>query len=686
MRASIPAWLGLAATALLAPPAFAGEGYWTFDQVPAAKIKAALGVDIDKTWLTRVQAAAVRLSVGCSASMVSAEGLLLTNNHCVSDCAQAVSPKGADYVKDGFLAADRPGELACPGLDAEVLVGVSDATARMQAAGAGLFGGALVKARDSAAAAAESEACGGDARFHCQMVGLFHGGRFQVYKYRRYSDVRLVFAAGDRAGSFGGDPDNFNFPRYAFDVGFLRLYEDGRPAATPQRLVWTPAPPTEGQPVFVAGNPGSTYRELTAAQVQTQATFTIPISATLNSELRGRLIAFGESSPANARDALDDLDGVENGYKIDVHLLLDLDDPAFMAAKRRAEADLRGRILARMGASFGDPWGDLERVQPRIEALYLPYRMLEGGPPDSALFNYARSLVRAAAERKKPSTGRLPGYADSQLAVLEKQVLDPAPIRPQVEQLKLEFWLSKTRELLTADDPGTKLLLGQESPEGLAARLVSGSRLGDAALRKALWDGGEAAIETSDDPMIRFVRATDPAARAARTAYEDQVTGPAGRAAEAIAKGRFALFGDTLYPDGTFTLRLAYGAIAGWSWRGKTLAPFTTFAGLYERATGASPFELDPRWLAAKNALDGATVFNLVATCDIIGGNSGSPLLDAKGEVIGTVFDGNIHSIVGDYAYDAKVNRAVAVTAAAITEALRKVYHADALAAELAGP
>jgi hypothetical protein len=355
-----------------------------------------------------------------------------------------------------------------------------------------------------------------------------------------------------------------------------------------------------------------------------------------------------------------------------------------MAAKRADEAELKAKALSAMGRGFGDPWADLAKAQAPYASLFVAFRQLDGGPLDSSLFDYARGLVRAAAERQKPQAERLPGYTDAELPGVEKRLLDPQPVEPALEQLTLEFWLSKSRELLTADDPDTRLLLGKESPEGLSARLVADTKLGDPAVRRALWDGGLAAIQASNDPMIRLALKLEPEARRLRTAYDEQITGPTTRATEAIAKARFAVLGDSVYPDGTFTLRLSYGAVAGWTWRGKTVAPFTTFAGLYDRATGAAPFDLDPRWIAAQGRLDPATIFNLSTTDDIIGGNSGSPLLDAKGEVIGVAFDGNILSLGGDYGYDGRVNRAVALSAQAIDAALRKVYGADALARELA--
>ena len=672
---------------VLASAAHADEGMWTFDNFPSAKVQAAYGVTVDQAWLDHVRGAAVRLSSGCSASVVTGEGLVLTNNHCVADCAQALSAPGRDYFKDGFQIAGRTEEKTCSGMQAEILTGITDVTDRVHGAGRGQTGQALVRARTAVTSTIEKEACAGDPKFRCQVVDLYHGGQYKLYKYRKYSDVRLVFSPGVPAAFFGGDPDNFNFPRYDLDCAFVRLYEDGKPVLTPGHLKWNAAAPKAGEPVFVAGNPGGTDRQLTAAQLDLQRTLALPVVIAQYSELRGRIIRFGEESAEHKRIAGDLLFGLENSYKVYWGRLQALDNPAFMAAKRKDEADLKAKVKAvsgQLGPGFGDPWADIEKAQAQAQDLYLPNRMIERGPSGSDLFSYARSLVRAAQERTKPSAERMAGYGDSQLPLLEKELLDPRPIYPELEQLTLEFWLSKTREYLTADAPGTKLLLGKDSPEVLSARLAQ-SGLGDPAMRKALWDGGLKAVQASDDPMIQYVLKIDAEARRQRMAYDEAVTGPTTAAAEKIARARFAVYGTSIYPDATFTLRLSYGKIDGWTYRGVTVPPFTTFSGLYERATGQDPFELDARWVAAKDKLTPTTVFDISTTNDIIGGNSGSPLVNAKGEVIGAIFDGNIHSLGGNYGYDPAINRSVAVSTAAISEAVRKVYGDEALAQELAG-
>jgi len=685
MKAGLFAF-ALALEAIVAGGARADEGLWTFDNFPSEKVKAAYGVDISPAWLARVQANAVRLSVGCSASVVSAEGLTLTNDHCATDCVQAFSTEAHNYQKTGFLAPTQAEERRCPQLVGEILTGVSDVTPRMLGAGAGLSGAALVAAREGERSRIEAEACGTDPKLRCEVVNLYEGGQYKLYRYHRYADVRLVFSPGDQAAFFGGDPDNFNFPRYDLDCAFLRLYEDGKPAATPGHLRWSPRPPVAGEVVFAAGNPGGTFRDETVSQLEVQRDLALPLNMTELAELRGRMIRFGEESSQNQRIIDEPLMDVENDYKVEVGRLATLDDAKFMAAKRTSEADLRAKALAKMGPGLGDPWADMAAAQAALPDVYVAYHQLEIGPRGANLFDYARDLVRAAAERQKPSADRLPGYADAQLPAMEKALLDPVPLEPTLEQLILEFWLSKTRERLTTDDPATRLVLGAESPEELATRLATTSKLGDPAVRRALWEGGAKAIAASDDPMIRFMVRIDPEARRIRSAFEERYVGPTTRAEEAIAKARFAVLGDSVYPDGTFTLRLSYGAVAGWTYRGKTTAPFTTFAGLYERATGAPPFDIDPRWIAARGKLDPATIFNLSTTNDIIGGNSGSPMLDAHGDVIGAFFDGNILSIGGDYGFDPAVNRAVVVSAAAIDAALVKVYGADTLARELASP
>ena len=661
----------------------ADEGMWTFDNVPLAKINKAYNLKLDQKWLDHVQASAVRLSVGCSASVVSPDGLVFTNHHCVVECAQDLSSPTEDHVANGYMVATKEEEKACPGMVAEILTGITDVTKEVNAATKGLSGDAFVAAQNGKMSELEKAGCTDDKTTRCQVITFYQGGQYKLYKYKKYSDVRLVFAPEFQAAFFGGDPDNFNFPRYALDVGFLRLYENGQPIKTANYLKWNPNAPKEGEPVFVAGNPGSTQRLMTVSQLETLRDLTLPITQAMRSELRGRMIRFGEESAENKRVAADTLFGLENSYKAFYGELDALRDPAVMATKRSEEVRLKKVAAAMPG--IGDPWADTAKAQTANAELYLPYYFLETAPNSSTLFMKARQLVRAAQERTVPSAQRLPEYADSRLPGLEKDVMAPAPIDKGLEELILEFRLSKAREFLTADAPQTKLLLGKDSPETLAANLVTGTHLDDPKVRQALWDGGLPAIKASTDPMIQYALKIDSAARDVRRGYEAKVTGPTRIAAEKIAKVRFKAYGTSTYPDATFSLRLSYGKVAGWTYRGTTVPAFTYMSGLYDRATGQQPFLLAKHFADAQGKFDGNTVYDYATTNDIVGGNSGSPTINAKGEVVGAAFDGNIHSLGGAFYYDPALNRSVVVSSSAVTVALDKVYNDQALLKELTG-
>jgi hypothetical protein len=602
----------------------------------------------------------------------------MTNYHCVMGCIQTLSADGSDLLGQGVQAPALAAERRCPGLQADILLSMSDVTDKMRV---GSDSG-----RDLALARIERDGCAADPTLHCQVVALYHGGQYMLYRYRRYSDVRLVFAPEFSIAFFGGDPDNFNFPRYDLDAAFIRLYADGKPAVTPEHLAFDSDPPQADQPVFVSGNPGDTERLSTVAQLEVQRDVALPLVQLQRSEERGRLLQFSTESAEHKRLATTPLFGLENTFKVDFGRQSELDDPAFVDIKRGQEAELKDKVRAdsALRARIGDPWADMAAAQTAYADLFVRYRQLEGAAGNlSDLYAWARVLVRAAAERPKPLGQRLREYADARLPVMEKDLLEPTPTDPQLETLYLGFWLSKTREYLTADDPEVKALLGSQSPEALAHSLVTGTRLADPAVREALWKGGQKAIDASDDPLIRFVAAHDGAARKLRQQWEDQVSGPQDAAAGRIAQARFEVYGKNTYPDATFTPRLAYGRVAGWTYRGTKVEPFTRLSGLYARATGEEPYALPASWIKAREALDGNTVFDLTSSVDIIGGNSGSPLIDAKGRMIGLVFDGNIHSLGGDYAYDGAVNRAISVSSAAIAQALDKVYGQRRLLDEL---
>ncbi len=657
------------------------EGMWTFDAAPLAKINAALGTRIDRAWLDKVRAGSVRLG-GCSASLVSPEGLVLTNQHCVRACLQTFSTPDRDRLSEGFFTSGRDEERTCPGQTAEVLLGIEDVTARINTATEGRTGREFVRARAAEQAAIERAGCGEDSSLRCQVVTLHRGGQYKLYRYRRYSDVRLVYVPEHQAVVFGGDPDNFNFPRFALDAAFLRVYENGKPASTPSFLRWTPRPPVAGEPVFVAGNPGSTSRLETVAQLEFARDVQLPSAIKRLSELRGRLLRYADESDDHRRMTRDAIRGTENNLKRTWGQHQTLADPGFMEAKRAAEREL----VAKSGAGVDAVVQEIARAQQARRELFPFYEQVEqlaGG--SSVLYGYARTLVRAAGARSKPPAERPVEYSDSRLPALAKSLLDPRRIEPELETLYLGFWLSKAREAMGTDAPETKALLGRESPEALAARAVRETKLGDPAARKALWDGGLEAVKASDDPMIRLALANEPAAARFRAAWEERVTGPTDRAAERLALARFKAYGDELYPDATFTLRLSYGRIAGWQEGDRTVSPMVRVADLWERATGAEPYVVSRALAAARDRLSPETIFTVSTTNDIVGGNSGSPLLDAQGNIIGAVFDGNLHSNGGSYGYDPRLNRTVAVSAAMVQEAMLKVYNQPGLVKELTG-
>ncbi|MBB5744470.1 S46 family peptidase [Brevundimonas variabilis] len=677
--------LAALALTLAAGSAHAEEGMWTFDNFPIARANATLGTSIDQAFLDRVRLASVKFG-GCSAGLVSTSGLVMTNNHCVATCVANLSTQAVNYAATGFTPRTREEELKCPGGSAEILTDITDVTARMQAAGQGLEGQAFTRARDAEAGRIEQEGCAGDATVRCQVVTLYRGGQFKLYKFRRYTDVRLAWAPEDRAATFGGDLDNFSFPRFAIDAAFIRLYENGQPVETPNHFTWKADKPVEGSPVFVSGSPGATQRLLTQDQLFTVRDVVLPMDQLLASELRGRLLRFAAESEENAFIAMDPIVGLENTYKRGLGRMRALVDPAFMARRAEAEVDFKARVAAdaTIAAAAADPWGALAAVQPVQRELYPAYALLEGqAGGGSALFSYARTLVRGAQERTKPSAERLPEFADSRLAAVQSGLFAERPVYPALEQVRLEWWLSKTREWLTVDDARVRALLGQESPEAMSARLASGSTLSDPALRRALWEGGLEAIQASDDPMIRLALAMQDDTRAVRSDWEARVQAPTDRASERLAAARFAAYGDSVYPDATGTLRLTYGRIEGTDVPGQRFGAFTTFGGLWDRATGSAPFNVAPKLLAARDRIDSDTVLNMAVSSDTIGGSSGSPVVTPAFEIVGANFDSTVLSQRNAYGYDRDVNRSVIVTTGAVTVALRDVYGMQGLVEEL---
>lgn len=662
----------------------AEEGMWPFESAPLSRINRDYGLSLDQAWLDRLRAASVRLA-GCSGAIVSAEGLVLTNSHCVAMCLQDLAGEGEAELANGWTEGTREEERRCPAQTADVLVEVRDVTDEIDAAAGDKTGAELIQALYRSEAEISDAACAGDARFTCQVVYFYRGGRKVLYKYRTYRDVRLAFVPEPRIAGFGGDPDNFNFPRYSLDFAFLRLYEDGRPVQTPERLRWNPAAPRDGEATLVAGNPAWTQRQLTAAQLERLRDQSLPVTATQLAEMRGRLLQYSAGGPHQAEAAMTALSTAENNFKVMSNQLRALLDGSIIETRKAEEQALRDAVADNPDfAGMGDPWADIARAQTAARDLFHAYRQLEGAAGGgSTLYNYARSIVRTVQERAKPVEERRAGYTDATFAAIARKLAEPKPVEEDLEVIDLTFWLEKTREVLGVDDPAVRSLLGRENPAELAQRLVEGTELADPDVRAAYLAMTPDDLAKSGDPLIELVLANDTAAQLARTQWELAVEAPSARAQELIARARFAAWGDSQYPDATFTLRLSAGKVAGWTEGRRTIGPFTRIAGLYERATPSDPFRLPESWDEARADVDPQTVFAFVTTNDISGGNSGSPVVNGRGELIGTAFDGNIHSIAGSFAYDGRMNRTVALSTAVITEALREVYHQGQLLKEL---
>ena len=686
--------LACAAMLLAMSSALADEGMWTFDNFPRQLVRDRLGVDVDDRWLDKVRLSTTRLESGCTGSFISPDGLMLTNHHCASECLSQLSTAENDLLANGFLAASRAQEVRCPTEQVSVLTATEEITAKVSAATRGLDDKAANEARKKELTRLEqaceeaSKSDRGSGPLSCQAVSLYNGGQYFLYKYKRYEDVRLVFAPESDIAGFGGDPDNFQFPRYCLDMSIMRAYEGDKPASTPNHLRINFAGPQEGEPVFVAGHPGATDRLLTVDELISQRNAFLPVWLLRYSELRGRYIQFGKSDAESLRIVEDPLNGIENSIKVRRKQLDALLDDNLMASKGREEQALRAKVAAdpTLASAAGNAWDDMARAQTAYRNQLLPYTFIENAAGfNGELYRHARNLVRAAAERAKPNEERLREYTDAALPLLEQQIKAATPVYPALEKLTLSYSLERMREWLGPDDGLVKQVLGSESPDALAARLIEGSRLADPKVREALWNGGVAAVEASNDPMISLARKVDPQARAIRKRYEDDVEAPTDSASERIAAARFKVLGTSTYPDATFTLRLNFGTVQGWVEKGAPVAPFTTLQVAFERATGQRPFRLPPSWEKAKPSLDHATRFNLSTNNDIVGGNSGSPLINARGELVGLMFDGNIHSISGSYWFDAEKNRAIAVHPAIMREGLTKVYGADALMREISG-
>lgn len=681
----------LAAFAFQAVPltARADEGMWTFNNVPKAEIKQRYGFDVTDEWLRKVQLAAVRFNNGGSGSFVSPDGLVLTNYHIVENIVTQVSTPERDYAKHGFVARTRDEEIKAPSLELNVLKSLEDVTARVNAAvkaGSSDADAFLARRAEIAAIEAESTKATG---LRSDVVTLYQGGQYHLYRYKKYTDVRIVFVPEFQAAFFGGDPDNFNFPRFNIDMALMRVYENNQPVKPESYLKWSPTGVKEGDLVFVAGHPGSTSRLNTVAHLEQLRDTSIPIIIRLLERREVMLKKYMALGEEQTRQAQNELNGVQNALKVYRGQLAGLNDKAIIDRKMKEEAALRKAIAANpeWQKMYGDAWDEIARVQKGLPSYIRERRIFDQASGfNSGLFNIARILVRLAAENSKPNAERLPEFTDARRASLEDGLYSPAPFHLEFEKLKMTDSLEFMVELLGADHALVKQILGGKTASARAQELVEGTKLKDPAFRKELAAGGADAIASSNDPMIVLARLVDPTARELRKRYEGEVTGVERSNYAKIARARFANEGTKLYPDATFTLRFSYGAVKGYQENGKRVTPFTTFGGLYERAEKfkhAFPYVLPPRWMEKKPAVDLTTPFNFISTNDITGGNSGSPTINRNAELVGLIFDGNIQSLVGDFMYDESVNRAISVDSRGMLEVLRDIFNAGHIADEL---
>jgi hypothetical protein len=685
---------------MLTDTAPADEGMWLFNNPPRAQLKQYKFEPTDQ-WLDHLRLSSVRFNSGGSGSFVSKNGLVMTNHHVAAGDLEKVSTPEKNYLRDGFMAKGPDDEIKCKGLELNVLTGIKDVTAEVEkAVPAGTAAAEAFGLRSKKIAELEKAAADPEKNVRADVVTLYAGGQYHLYTFKKYTDIRIVFAPEKQIAFFGGDPDNFEYPRYDLDVCFFRVWENGKPIASEHHLTWSPNGSKDGDLVFVSGHPGRTNRANTVDELKYLRDTGYPYLLNRLNRLEVMLNAWGGRSEQNMQRAEEELFSIQNSRKARIGGLAGLMDPALMGRKvaeqERLQKFIAGSSDEAVKAAKGafDAVGKAEKV--RAE-LIKDMTVLENGAGfNSASFGIARTLARAAAELPKDGGERLREFADARIPSLKFQLLSDEPIHEDLETLKLADGLQFLAVTLGPDSDLVKQVLAGKSPRERAYELISGTKVRDPKFREKVFDAIVAAAKDKKpvdpallkDPMIEVAQLVDPASRALRKRFENEVDEPKRQAHAALAKAKFAMDGDKVYPDATFTLRLAFGTVKGFKEDGKEVPPYTTFEGLYKRSAeqgNKGPFELPKRWVERKSKLDLSTPFNFVCTADIIGGNSGSPVVNREGEVVGLIFDGNIQSLVLDFIYDQDTARAVSVDSRAIVEALRKVYDANDLADELTG-
>ena len=681
--------LSLLALALAGSSLCADEGMWTFDNVPSKKMMAKYGFAPDQKWLDHVRLSVVRFPGG-TGSFVSKDGLVLTNHHVGRGSIQQVSDKDHDFVKNGFYAPSREQELKVPGLILYTLNDLLNVTERVNGAvKKGATDKEALKAREVELGRIVDE-MQKKTGLHCEQVNLYQGGEYWIYSYKKHDDVRLVFAPEEQIAFFGGDPDNFTYPRHDIDFSIFRVYENGKPYTPPEHLQWTGGGLKAGDLTFVTGHPGST------ARLQTHAQMAFARDVSSPAQLKGLarrikvLEAYAALSSENARQVNTQIFGLQNSQKAITGYWSGLKDKEAMAKIEKAEKELQGKVAADPKLAFAkDSWTKIAAAEAAQKVMFKDLQFVN--TRGSSLLGVALTLVRLPEETAKPDEKRLPEFKDARLPAMKAQMGVKRPFFPELEIAQFTDGLKEGVEQLGAEHPFVKAMLGGKKPEEVAKAAVEGSKLSDPAARKELMEGGKKAVNASTDSMILLAKKIDQLIRDVRKKQEETVGAVIDEQGGRIARARFAVYGKDTYPDATFSLRITYGDVRSYDANGTKMQPFTTLAGLYDRAWGWGPaaergaWELPPKWVEHQKDVDMSTPLDFIHAADIIGGNSGSPVVDKKGELVGLIFDGNIESLPGRYFYDEKVNRAVSVDARAILESLKKVYGAGALADELTG-